>query len=68
MHAAQNLISQPLEALSRRRCKRQSTVSAKNINNQEYVAKITLKKEMLIEIRKITGMAKPLKKWYLANL
>ena len=40
-------------------------MSAKNINTHEDVAKGTLKKETPIEITKIKGMAKPLKKWYL---
>jgi hypothetical protein len=43
-------------------------VSAKNINNHDHSARGTLKKEMPIEIRKIKGMEKPLKKLYLANL
>jgi hypothetical protein len=68
VHAALHLVGQPLDDLSRRRCKRQITVSVKNINSHEDRAKGTLKKETPIEIRKIKGMAKPLKKWYLANL
>jgi hypothetical protein len=57
-----------VEERSRRRSKRQITVSAKNINNHEDIAKLTLKKEMPIEIRKIKGIAKLLKKWNLASL
>jgi hypothetical protein len=41
-----NLVGQPLEELCCRRCKRQNTVSAKNINNHDHRAKGTLKKEM----------------------
>ena len=63
-----NLVGQPLEERCCRSQKRQNTVSAKNIINHDHRAKGTLTKEMPIEIRKIKGMAKPLKKLYLADL